>query len=554
MGVMAARRPTATAARVARALAAPSAAALLLLASSPAPASARAHAHRFLSPVAARVAHTHARAHAAIVGGTLTTIAQAPWQVAIMREGGFVCGGSIIDESRVLTAAVCVTEKAGKALPATTLQVLAGSSNIVTENEEDNAVEIRKVKTGGVRVHPFYKPAGALAPDDVAVLELEKPLKLELAAVQAIALPASPSNPAEGLPTMFTGYGEQNALTGELNGGLYSAAMTVAFPRPCGELADAVALCAGGGPGGASACGGDGGGPLVQQGETPTLIGVLVAIRSDCGAGSDAFANLAAPEIRDFIENVQPVPQAPRGPEPETASISGFLEPGHLLTCTAGVWTNAPRFTYTFLDSVHGSVLQTGESPAYVVTEADGGREISCEIHASNAGGTGVVRTKALPPIVAHPSRGGGTSTPASGGGAGAIGVLATTETRASPAQIEAALKAVLTPRGKAAKVGSLRRTHTYTVTFSAPEAGTVVIDWFEVPRGAHVTRARPILVAAGRAVFSAAGRAAVTIRLTSAGRALVRRGRAVKLTAKATFTSSHGGPVSARSTFTLGR
>jgi hypothetical protein len=544
---------------MARALAA-SSVVVLVIAAGPAVASTGTHAHRFIFP--ARSAHAHGRwhrprAHAAVVGGTPIKIEQAPWQVAILREGAFACGGSIIDESHVVTAAICVTEKSGKALPATSLQVLAGSSNVVTENEEDDTVELRKVKTGGVRVHPFYKPGSPLAPDDVAVVQLETPLKIEPAKVQAIALPSSPASPGEGTPAGFTGYGEENPLTNELNGGLYSAAMALSYPYPCGEQADAVALCASGGLGGATACGGDGGSPLVSEGETPTLLGLLVAIRAGCGLGStNAFANVAAPEVRDFIEG-KPVPLAPRAPKPkspESAFISGFLEPGHLLTCYPGVWTGSPKYTFAFMESPGERVLQSGESPAYAVTEADAGREISCEIQASNEGGTGILRTKPLEPIKGHPTGGGGsTSTPSTTGGGGAAGgVLATTETRPSPAQIEAALRAVLTPTGKAAKASRLRRTHRFTVSFSAPAAGTVAIDWFQVPRGARLARAHPILIASGHATFSAAARAKVTLELTAAGRRLLAHAHSVRLTAKATFTLAGGSRFAVRSAFTL--
>lgn len=42
-----------------------------------------------------------------IVDGTYMTITQAPWQVSIVFPGSVICGGSIIDNNWILTAASC---------------------------------------------------------------------------------------------------------------------------------------------------------------------------------------------------------------------------------------------------------------------------------------------------------------------------------------------------------------------------------------------------------------------------------------------------------------
>jgi secreted trypsin-like serine protease len=42
-----------------------------------------------------------------IVGGHLIEITQAPYQVALYEKGQFICGGTILSESFILTAAHC---------------------------------------------------------------------------------------------------------------------------------------------------------------------------------------------------------------------------------------------------------------------------------------------------------------------------------------------------------------------------------------------------------------------------------------------------------------
>lgn len=43
-----------------------------------------------------------------IVGGTRATAGQFPHQISLRRRGSFICGGSILSNNYVLTAAHCV--------------------------------------------------------------------------------------------------------------------------------------------------------------------------------------------------------------------------------------------------------------------------------------------------------------------------------------------------------------------------------------------------------------------------------------------------------------
>ncbi len=112
-----------------------------------------------------------------------------------------------------------------------------------------------------------------------------------------------------------------------------------------------------------------------------------------------------------------------------------------------------------------------------------------------------------------------------------------------------------LAPTGKAAKLTALLKAGGYSFSFQAPSAGTLVISWYQVPKGAHVSaKAKPVLVATGRTSFSKAGRARVTVKLTAKGKRLLEHAKPIKLSAKDTFTPGGKTPISAVRTFVLKR
>src|SRR5262249_10166836 len=149
--------------------------------------------------------HRADRARAAIVGGTVASIEQVPWQVAVFGEFelagkkvGILCGGSIIDLNHILTAGHCAVDPAtASPLTAASFVVVAGASAL-TEKEIKEGPTVQARLVGSNRIHPdFDYAAGPGAPDDVAVLQLAEPLKASVA-VQPIGLPTSASAPPEG--------------------------------------------------------------------------------------------------------------------------------------------------------------------------------------------------------------------------------------------------------------------------------------------------------------------------------------------------------------------
>jgi hypothetical protein len=83
---------------------------------------------------------------------------------------------------------------------------------------------------------------------------------------------------------------------------------------------------------------------------------------------------------------------------------------------------------------------------------------------------------------------------------------------------------------------------------FKVLEAGTLVVQWYEMPAGAKLARpsaAKPMLLASGQMTFSGAGTAKVRVKLTSAGKRLLEQARRLKLEAKGVFTPKGGMAIS---------
>lgn len=122
-------------------------------------------------------------------------------------------------------------------------------------------------------------------------------------------------------------------------------------------------------------------------------------------------------------------------------------------------------------------------------------------------------------------------------------------------AQIFASLRQQLGMKGRAARIASLRKRGRFAYGFTALTAGTLSIGWYYLPPGARLARAAaPVLVAAGGASFRTAGTKAVVLKVTKAGRRLLRGRRRIALVAKGRFTPSGGRPVVAQKAFGLTR
>ncbi|RKH17346.1 serine protease [Corallococcus sp. CA047B] len=194
-----------------------------------------------------------------ILGGSVAARHQLPYQVRIMVQGVFTCGGTLTKAGWVVTAAHCVEGIAPSAI-----RVIAGDLLLSTlEADEQVRLVVRKV------VHPSYVALEAL--HDVALLQLAQPFNLS-AAVQPLALPVGPA--PLGLHTA-SGWGATQ--TGPTSNALKYTSLRVVGPANCQALVGSghvpsAQLCATPPNINTNVCQRDDGGPLVWGGR---LYGIL---------------------------------------------------------------------------------------------------------------------------------------------------------------------------------------------------------------------------------------------------------------------------------------
>jgi hypothetical protein len=102
----------------------------------------------------------------------------------------------------------------------------------------------------------------------------------------------------------------------------------------------------------------------------------------------------------------------------------------------------------------------------------------------------------------------------------------------------------------KKLKIRGLLRKKQVKVSFTAPTAGTLALSLSASGAAAK----KPVVIARGKQVFAAAGKRAVTLKLTSKGKRVLKHARKLKATLTASFTPQGGSATSAKAKVTLKR
>lgn len=214
-----------------------------------------------------------------IINGQPVNISAVPWQIAMVFAdtaddyNAQFCGGSILSDNWVVTAAHCVEGTA-----AADIEILTG----VTSLGEAGSTRIGLQQ---IISHPDYDDW--TLEHDIALLEVSSPIPLNGNTRASIGLPfelSAASWPTAGAASTVSGWGNTSTSSSAFPYDLYAAVVDVLSSpgsSSCGSYTQSeylpdVMLCAGELTLGKDSCQGDSGGPLaVQAAGTWTLAGIV---------------------------------------------------------------------------------------------------------------------------------------------------------------------------------------------------------------------------------------------------------------------------------------
>ncbi|XP_063700114.1 coagulation factor IX-like [Culicoides brevitarsis] len=227
-----------------------------------------------------------------IIGGSSVKPNEIPFVVSVQSGGVHVCGGSILNENYVLTAARCVEESED-------LTVVAGEHNLEDDDGNEQKREVAEVK-----VHEYYyrnkdKDFGA---HDLALLKVAEPFELN-DRVSKINLPEKKDTYPAGT-ALTAGWGKVGGILGipRETDVLHKVEMDIQTQRKCledwdDEISTNRYICAGSAS--KRLCEGDVGGPLAQGNkDEATLVGV--ATYGPCG--SLGFKNNLFVQVSKYLD------------------------------------------------------------------------------------------------------------------------------------------------------------------------------------------------------------------------------------------------------------
>ncbi|XP_045206198.2 chymotrypsin-1-like [Mercenaria mercenaria] len=234
-----------------------------------------------------------------IVGGNFADRGEYPWLIVLRYNGGFICGGTILNKDTILTAAHCVEEDPNQWFG--DYSIKAGDYQTFKKESTEQIVRVQRV-----RVHNMYDKL-ADTDRDIAILKLKESLTFN---DYVKAIPLASKSQEKTLVKLnkcvVAGIGDTQNWDSTPNKAK-EAAVTMKGKSTCSKLAKKYKakftnymVCSL--DEGEGACSGDSGGPLMcfDRQRKAYQVGIVSYGSEDCWDGFNVYARVSA--LRKWIK------------------------------------------------------------------------------------------------------------------------------------------------------------------------------------------------------------------------------------------------------------
>ncbi|XP_073351138.1 chymotrypsin-like protease CTRL-1 [Pagrus major] len=212
--------------------------------------------------------------HTRIVGGNTAAVGAWPWQVSLQVSGQHVCGGSLINNQWVLTAAQCLIGSSPS-----NYSVILGRDSLQSASPNEATRSVSRVIG-----HPDYHVK--TLDNDIALVQLASSVTFTNY-IRPVCLAADGSIFNAGSSCWVTGWGRiQTGVFLPPPERLQQVSIPIVSNQQCNEVYRMITdnmMCTGTSGGGTGTCMGDGGGPLVRKSDTKWVQGGVVSFVSAGG-------------------------------------------------------------------------------------------------------------------------------------------------------------------------------------------------------------------------------------------------------------------------------
>lgn len=292
-----------------------------------------------------------------ITGGTDANISEFPWQ-AYFKAGNYRCGGSIITNEWILTAAHCVKNDTGT-IGVSNMSVILGTSNPY------NPLEGKEYAISEVIIHEKYN--NETLENDIALLKLKYPVDLKNA--RAIKLVSSynvsegATNP--GVMAWVTGWGLTNTSPASLPYSLQKVQVPIVSNLTASLVyrnIPSTVIMAGYISGNKDACRGDSGGPLmVKVSDEYKLAGVVSWGSSTC---SSFGAYTRVSNFGTWIRSKTGIPEeyVPQKPSGDSIICQNTAKGSYKVESLA----NASEYTWKLIPEEAGTIIRDSNTASVI--------------------------------------------------------------------------------------------------------------------------------------------------------------------------------------------